>query len=344
MMKKTKRILLFAVAVGVLMTMGCSTGRSEQKIDKQPISQKDSIILAEKEKPKLSQPFRVVAYLPTSAEMPTAEALQMVTDIVLIGGIAWDENGSVVIADKGYETLIGEIKAVSNVRVWSTVFPKGSMIRNGTVGESIATVAQREKLAQSLCEHTAKYGLYGIDIDWEFPKDESEWNSFSQLIEVLSLKLQSNEKKLSLALYPKDISLSKSAIKAVDYVNIMAYDMFDKDGYHSTYQTAVNSVDYFTELGFDTKCIIMGIPLYGRPTDASNRWDLYNTIPTITDPEQNIYNGSYYNGLTLIKQKTEFAQKKNCAGVMLYHLGCDTAVNEKTSVLKAIYEITQQAK
>lgn len=262
--------------------------------------------------------FEVIGYIPTSE----IQKLPSTPSNILIGNTYWDASGNIQTKNS--------IQGEGN---WCTINPQGELIRAGSAGDTINTPEKQTKLAQTLSLYCKENNYIGIDIDWEFPK-EDEWADFSDFIVKLKETLSKSSYKLSLALYPKDINLSKEAIESIDAVNIMAYDQFDNKGYHSTYQAGSKSIDYFLQLGFTPKQLRLGIPLYGRPLNKENQWPLLKDA-RLENPFQNIKDNIFYNNEALIMDKVALAQSTQLAGVMLYHLNADYDENPVTQSILA---------
>lgn len=348
-MKYFKRYILFFLTVLVLLT-GCKGEKDtaselgeEQKealaekyhLDApQPPSSQAPHIDGPQAVPEEQRQFIREAYLPIASPTPDEETLSKLTDLVLIGGAVWNEKGEITTADDTPFVLTEDIlQKGTDINLWLTINPSGRLIREGTAGQTIDTPQEREHVAENITEFVCRYGYAGVDIDWEFPANEQEWADFSLLAVLLEEKLEEAGKQLSLTFYPQEVQLSQEALLAADRIHIMAYDMFDDEGNHSSFDTAEQGVRYFLDKGCYARQLVLGIPLYGRPADQSPRWDLYKDLPTTEDFSQNRYGDSYYNGIHLILQKADLAWEKDLGGVMLYHLDCDLPVTEKASAV-----------
>ena len=291
-----------------------------------------------------SDNFVTSAYLPTNTQFNASAlktALNTLDNVTLISCAYWDESGKINLTDS-FEEHYNKLQPFTmqnggKLELYATIYPAYRMTKAGTAGETINTKDKRAALIAEIIAFAEKYSLAGIDFDWEFPKNEEEWNYFSLLI--TELKDSSNGKlNISAAFYPGKAELSREAFSALDRVNIMAYDQFDENGYHSTYKTACTapeSYDYFIQKGCTASKLFIGIPCYGRPFDASNIWNLYNET-VIPDAYTNILNGSYYNSRTLAVDKAAFALQQGYGGVFLYHLKCDKPMENELSLLKGI--------
>ena len=77
-------------------------------------------------------------------------------------------------------------------------------------------------------------------MDWQYPENGTQWKWYSKLIVELGNKLKADNKILTATLRPNACSLSKKARTALEYVNLMTYDMFDERGEHSSnYETCM---------------------------------------------------------------------------------------------------------
>ncbi|MFT6717075.1 MAG: hypothetical protein ACJA0Q_001726, partial [Saprospiraceae bacterium] len=116
----------------------------------------------------------------------------------------------------------------------------------------------------------------------------------------------------------------------VDWLNIMAYDFNEFE--HATYSDAIGAVAYYQGKGFPNSQLALGVPFYGR-----NSWEAYSTIINSGgDPYADIYNGVGYNGITTIKQKTNYAIDNGLSGVMIWEISQD--LTNQYSLLTAIDE------
>lgn len=305
-------------------------------------SAKNQNVIEEK---KQSSDLRIIGYLPAGLLVSSGQEfdsnIKVLTDAILNTAVYWDETGTLQTTEE-FAPAMEKWNSLSlqNQLRWCTINPLGKLIRNSTAGQTIDTIEKRKTLSETILAFCKKHNFDGVDIDWEFPL-ESEWEDFSSFVLTLQQVLASDNKQLSLALYPNNIFLSSAAITALDRVNIMAYDQFDEDGHHSTYETAELSIEYFTNYGFQPDQLCLGIPFYGRPTDASNKWPFYSEVAGELQDNENVKDDIFYNGRELVKKKTSLAKEKLLNGVMLYHIYCDLPAQEKNSLTSIIYQESQ---
>ncbi len=282
----------------------------EESVPQEPV-----IVLQEEE-----LPCNVTAYLPLNAcndavlNSPLLEHLDKLTVNV---GCYWKADGSLEVKENLSAALMYLKETQPHLQLSCTINPK-----NGAAA-AIDTAEERTALVDNMLDFCDSYDLSGVDIDWEFPQGQ-EWEDFSALIIELSDALSQTDRSLSLAFYPEDVNLSAEAIKAVHSVHVMAYDQFDEQGYHSTYEGAEEAIAYFTALGFEEEQLVLGIPAYGRPLDGAAQWPLYcDYAPQLADGTD-LLGENYFNSPQTAVKKAQFAHEKGLQGVFLYHLGCDS--------------------
>ena len=262
----------------------------------------------------------------------------LLSDAVLISGSAkWDKNGEIV-PGENLSKAINKIPS-NQCKIWISLSPQSVLIKNKTAGKTIDSKEKINVLTENILDFIDSCGgrdNIGIDFDWEFPYDE-EWPFFSNLI--VSLKSAAPGLTVSAAFYPENISLTDDAVAALDRINVMAYDLFDENGYQSTYLAAQRSIDYFLALGFSPKQLFLGIPLYGRPVDQTQIWKLYKDTPDGFSDDTNLFENAYYNGALLIGDKLALANSKNLGGITFFHLFCDFPSSNQRSLIMHAYGI-----
>jgi chitinase len=210
--------------------------------------------------------------------------------------------------------------------------------------------SNRAKLVEDLLQIVMKYDFDGIDVDLEGSDiDENYENLAVDLARVFKPK-----KKLvtsAIAVFYKD-ALSDRALAQYDFVNLMSYDhtgpwMPSKPGPHSTYEQAVEDLDYFrTVRKIPKDRIVLGVGFYGygfgptpdSPASSMNFGDIVNRFPGAENVDQLDLPGGailYYNGIPTIKRKTILA-KAQASGIMIWQISGD-ATGDK-SLLRAIYD------
>ncbi len=343
--------------------------------------------------------------------METADLLDdfrhdTITDVILISFAFWDENGGIVYAEdpKNYDTSDPDYDRETDQFRFVGEHPDPDGYYDEAIDKVLAAVdgyAAESGRKINICidfypKDTSKHGLPanetalvqsikqliadddrvdGIDIDWEYPTSAYEWKVYGDMLVEARKMLDASgkDKYISLALSAGSVTLTQEHIDAVDFVQMMAYDRFDiMDGNHSSFRSgAYSSMRYFVNIGFKPSQLVLGIPLYGRPTSWDTVWTNYGYGDTVystqgKDPYtywDNIqwlyYDGTnldgsikydnefmqvWVNGAALIADKTAYVIEQGFAGVMLWRESTDYAWDAvdgngmPLSALRSIYD------
>ncbi|SCU79850.1 LADA_0B03554g1_1 [Lachancea dasiensis] len=196
---------------------------------------------------------------------------------------------------KGGPPKVNNFKTVMSVGGWS----------NRDAFKSLVDDKHKlEKFVTSCVDNMFKYGFDGIDIDWEFPKNDSkEPQVYLEMMRLLRGKLDELEKSifgpsqkhsdhfiLTTAIPADPLNLEHLPLghvnQFVDYFNLMAYDFSgswsERTAYHSNLFDAAHEhkrdgVDHSHNLNADnavkmlinkfqitSKKVVLGMPAYGR--------------------------------------------------------------------------------
>lgn len=204
----------------------------------------------------------------------------------------------------------------------------------------------RKKLVGSIMNVVDEYGFDGVELDWEYPSAVTAKN-YEKLILELNEKLRENGKHITAALNgawsptegPEVSSfVSEKVLEAFEFINVMSYDMNNEQ--HSPFWFANTSIEYWLTRGVPADKIVLGMPLYARPS-----WMQYRHLtaenPQFAYSDYANINGidSYYNGLPTLCKKTVLANEK-AGGVMLFDVNEDT--NDKLSAVTMIDDVVSQ--
>lgn len=165
--------------------------------------------------------------------------------------------------------------------------------------------------------------------------------------------------KVTVAVAPWGVYFSKSARKNIEFVNIMAYDLFDNRGDHSnSYIAGFESIQKLRRFGFENEQILLGIPTYGRTTDKSNsdwptirsdgedfgKWgNLIKDYPYIdSETGERKTCDAYLDSYAEVRDKTATSIDEGAAGVMVFRAFCDAPYTEPYCLQRAIGEVIGQ--
>lgn len=187
----------------------------------------------------------------------------------------------------------------------------------------------RGKLVQSVVDFVLQNNLDGVEIDWEHPNATSIGN-YEKLVVQLSDALNKQGKHLTAAVNGAwsttagpEVSklMTDKCLNSFEFISVMAYDMNNAE--HSPLWFANTSIDYWLNRGVSPDKIVLGMPLYARPS-----WMQYRDLVNLN--QSNAYvdyvagspNDSYYNSFDTLREKTLLAAKK-AGGVMLFDVNED---------------------
>ena len=210
---------------------------------------------------------------------------------------------------------------------------------------TITTAGHRTSIVNAVIGHMNTYGFDGIDIDLEIPyaADYANWKLLVQELKaalpvgkLLSVAITAGVEAYATAgdstfIYRVATAdadhYENSVLELFDFLNVMAYDghyvYTHSPAQHSPYEYFVASLTYWMNRGIAVSRLMMGVPFYGVLTNDGVNTDYVTLLAQGANPNLNIWNGWYYNGIPLITQKTNYA-KTNGAGMMLFHMKEDS--------------------
>lgn len=273
-----------------------------------------------------------------------------VTDIIMIGNFSFDNTGEYVLVghdstglEKTLYTWDSEF-ATTNFPKWkesvtkyttSDIWISITCHKQGPTGvpngatDVFHDKAVRTQFLNDLVAFAKLYDITGYDIDWEYPNTAKQWQDYNNLILEASKLFKENGLKLSSA-QAMGTGLSLESLKALDRINIMAYDNYGTTNNHSTfYNSAVRIIDNFKSKGIDPQKLILGVPYYGVKVDSYfEQWDykhIYDQMIEANefDPGKNLHGGWGFNGPNVIRDKVVYALEKGIGGVFCWQMKND---------------------
>jgi chitinase len=203
--------------------------------------------------------------------------------------------------------------------------------------ETVAADPQkRATFVKELVKVVDEYNLDGADIDWEFPDAGQSGQNFLALMRELRVALK--DKLLTTAvvsLGENALGIPDETLELVDFLNIMAYD--GQGANHSSYELAVQALDYWLGRGLPKEKAVLGVPFYSHPSGVIYR-KIIQADPQAANFDEFDYFGVMvnYNGLPTMRRKTELALQRG-SGIMIWTLESDS-FDPATSLLNAIYQ------
>lgn len=328
-------------------------------------------------------PLRVVEYVMTTDKKlqnnrnnrEFYDYFKVIDDIILLGDISMDSEGNIVY-NEGKEDFISDVqvinefkakdsvqnpdlKIVASVDIKSKVVAEDSKKPNKDVYKWIKK--NIKTIVPNLVAFAKENNIDGIDIDWDYPENGTQWNWLSKLIVELDKEMDAIGKYVTVTLKPNECKLSKKARNAVEYVNLMTYDMFDERGEHSSnYETCKHSIQTFmSKSKFTADKIMLGLSFYGRTTNESSlifdikdyfkdnkdidKWvnRLYN-YKYYDDNGTEKYSEIYFNGYAMVRDKVTYAIASGLGGVSIFSMSYDVSAFWEYSLHNAVSEAIER--
>ena len=309
---------------------------------------------------KRATPFRNVGYFCASSIDKLRECfydkLSGYTDIILFDYGSWNANGDFLwgtmyenVDEAHLENTLAEIRALdggNDLDIWFCLQNYDKSITDTSV--LFATETSRRNLAQfavNLCE---KYGFTGIDIDYEYPATVTEWRNYGEFLSLCGQMLHAKGYKLSAALTSFGTNhITANIQSALDYVNMMVYDIYDATGRHSPYSLMDRFYKYYTGIGFRSEQLVLGVPYHTRTletVDDRHQYGgggyrgLYDEYAEYINPHTNLITSTsgkwnyYFNGTDMLRDKVWYAISNNMSGVFCWSLRNDVANDNEKGV------------
>ncbi|NIS81222.1 MAG: hypothetical protein GTO14_13695 [Anaerolineales bacterium] len=274
----------------------------------------------------LSDDFQVIGYLPDYRSLEPSWG-NCLTDLIYFSAEPL-ANGGLDTHRLNPETLqsLRDVRERYGTRIHISV---GGFRRSDNFSEMATNSRARKNFVENLVAFCKQYDLDGVDFDWEFPENETEFQSYIALIR----EVQQRGLFVSVALYPTEDLVIQPYLVA-DRIHVMSYD---RGAQHATFQQAVEDLQLFTNNGIPKEKLMLGIPFYGRQTSAPSTSFAYSEIieQYHPPPDSDEVAGIYFNGITTVERKTCYAQENGYGGIMIWELGQDSG--DETSLLRAAF-------
>ncbi len=337
----------------------------------------DSVKAYDSTKERREKPFRVTEYLTTEkGKLQKNENnpdfvgyFDKVTDIICIGEIGMNSAAEIVYGEgkDDFENDVATLRRIKedmNIAVSVNIQSMTGADNGRNEPEGVKKWINRniDKIITNMTAFAREFGIDAIDIDWEYPNKKSQWDAYSTLITRLSSALKEEGRFITVAVAHWGVKFSKEACEAIEYVNLMTYDIFDERGEHAShYVTGKSAVEQFlTSTNFKPKQVMLGLSFYGRTVNGSGNawpdmnWDYNvngkslgkwgNYVKDFEYVEDGLtkYCDAYVNGYAMNRDKTTYAIASGLGGVMIFRMCCDAPYSYEYSLHKAIAEAMER--
>ena len=226
----------------------------------------------------------------------------------------------------------------------------------GNFSEMAARETHRKNFCKNCLDAVNRFGLDGIDIDWEYPTSSAagissspeDTRNFTLLMRNLRETL-GKDKLLTMASASNAKYVDfKEAVPYMDFVNVMTYDMGHPPRHNSALhrsskasESCDESVDAHFAAGVPYEKIVLGIPFYGHGDgkafddyvdykdiviDESKykvMWDNTAMVPYVVNSTGDMVLN--FDNDRSVGLKAEFVIQKNLAGAMYWNIEADDA-------------------
>ena len=195
----------------------------------------------------------------------------------------------------------------------------------------LTSPTRRAGFVRKVADYVTAHDLDGLDVDLEGPSINGDYGAF---VRDLGVALSAKGKLLTAALskgYGGD-QVPTEALKAFDYVSVMAYDATgpwapNRPGPHSSLEFAKDAAQYWVKRGLPKSKLVLGVPFYGYGFTGgkSDEWPYRRIVSTYPGAEGADVTGNtiYYNGAATIRAKGRYIVTQGFAGAMIWSLDSD---------------------
>ncbi len=266
-------------------------------------------------------PARLVGYLP-EYRLRSADPVLLgkyYTDIVLYS-VDVTKSGGIDTSrlDQRGWSLLPKLRKAGVQRVYACI---GGGLRSKHFNAATNDRPSRARLVAELVRLCQAKGLDGVDFDWEFPSTIQQRRQYDALICETAAAFAPHGLKLSAAVIGRQ-QLSRESLEALDCLHLMAYD---NHGEHSTYAFSVSVVNAWLARGVPASKLCLGVPFYARGVKRHGRALPYSRLAERNkmEPEVDQLGDMYFNGVSTLHRKGEYARKAGLSGIMVWEVGQD---------------------
>jgi len=279
---------------------------------------------------------RIVGYMPSWAGDANAIQYSKLSHINYSFALPLSDGSIKPIDNPGkLQTIVSKAhaqgtKVLIAVGGWSD----GGVLLDPTFETLAANATSRTRFVNACMSIVNTYNLDGVDIDWEYPDAGQSATNFDLLMTALSAQLKPQGKLLTAAVIGNGTQangIPSSSFSKIDFLNVMSYDA--NNFQHSTFDYALQCLNYWTGRGMAKGKISLGVPFYGRPS-----WESYaQLVGRGANPNLDVFGNVGYNGINTIKQKTQYVKDNGFGGMMIWEISQD--LNNQNSLLSAMYSV-----
>lgn len=275
---------------------------------------------------------RVVVYFPDyRLEKNIVPGFPGVTHLILFAGSPRPD-GSVDFTRVSPELIdMGKkARAISGLRLQVCV---GGWARSRSFAEAVSSPESRKRFVEEVVFFCQENQLDGVDIDWEFPRTETERRHLEAFLGELSGELRPNGLLLSVAVSSSH-PLPEEALPFVDQVNLMSYQPWTDRPYERWLEDDIITV---LESGVEASRLNLGTPFFAKEMGGERR-----AFPWKKMQEKGFeLPASEFEfspvGPGILDLRTQLMEKYRLGGIMIWEYGHDTT-DPQSSLLHHLSE------
>ena len=383
-MKNKYRLLLATAVLSVLLTGGCN---EPFDVGSEPVPEREAdpeiVEPVMMPNPRISDGRHATAYVTYYGSLiPDPRILTHINyafaELYMTDGVyqGFKVQGNSV----RFESIASLKKNYPDLKIFLS-FTHGVSNSDNKQGGSFSALCKsddnRKRFAEDCLGFLDKYGLDGIDLDWEFPglswsdaACDPSCDTDNYILLVKQLRETMRDKyEISYAGYCTD----KAEVTGgwcfvdiagmdpyVDFVNIMTYDLDEAPHHHSAlsdiraYKDCERAVKAYLDAGVSAKKLVLGVPFYGRHTWSQaisykkilqldrykyrrNQWDAIAQCPYVETMGGDFFCG--YDNPHSIGLKGAWVRKQGMLGLMYWEYDQDDANGTlRTAVWNAVMQ------
>jgi chitinase len=263
----------------------------------------------------------LIGYLPNyRVSEQTLASMTGCTDLVYFGNTL-GVDGTIALGPNADEHL-KQIKAGLKGRQTRLILCLGGWGMDEHFPTVTASEESRKRFGQALASFAETYEIDGVDLDWEYPKNEQEWNQLGQLIEAGKAAMKERKFVWSVAVNPLH-HIPIDVVKQLDRIHLMTYDAGEK---HCDPAVSEAAIAEWKKRGVPAGKLCIGAAFYGRKMANSSEVMTYAEIHKLhgkTAETTQTAGGYYYDNPVSCAAKRELVKTHQLRGLIVWEIGQD---------------------
>lgn len=202
----------------------------------------------------------------------------------------------------------------------------------------VADTAKRAVLVDAVIDCLERYQFVGVDVDFEWCYDQTEYNNYSAFIVDLGNRLGGAD-DFSVTVHPLYYGISAAARQAADYISMQNYGIGSDRWRYSEFRDWLDTW-YNSRLGLAVGDYVSAVGFYGHHGSNGRSWTYRDLLNNGGFPGAPVMNGAvreyslmtyqgdtdyscHYHGIEDIVPRARDTRLAAAKGIMYWDLGCD---------------------